>query len=290
MNKLALGTAQFGEKYGIANKIGAIHLCESKKILKIAKNNNLKFLDTAISYRGSEKILGKTDISNFKIISKLPDPPYDCSNIKSWVKEQIQKSLESLRIKSFYGILLHNSKSILGLNGKKIINSLNEIKLEGFAKKIGISIYDPSELEQVMNLINIDIIQAPLNIMDRRLETSGWLDKLFKNNIEIYTRSTFLQGLLLMPRKQIPNKFKKWSFIWDKWHSKIIENNLSATSICLAYPLSLSKIYCVIVGVDSSSHLETLLKESKKNISLKNWSFMESEDKDLINPINWSSL
>ena len=44
MNKLALGTAQFGEKYGIANKIGAIHLCESKKILKIAKNNNLNII------------------------------------------------------------------------------------------------------------------------------------------------------------------------------------------------------------------------------------------------------
>ena len=290
MTKLALGTAQFGEKYGIANKIGAIDLCESKKILKIAKNNNLEFLDTAISYKGSEKILGKTNVSNFKIISKLPNPPYDCTNIKKWVKDQIQKSLKTLRIKSFYGILLHNSKSTLGLKGKKIIESLKEIKLEGFVKKIGISIYDPSELDQVMNLMNIDIVQAPLNIMDRRLETSGWLDKLFRNNVEIYTRSTFLQGLLLMPKKKIPIKFKNWSYIWDKWHSKILENNLSAASICLAYPLSLSKVYRIIVGVDSSSHLENLLEESQKKIFLKNWSFMELEDSDLINPINWSSL
>ena len=37
-------------------------------------------------------------------------------------------------------------------------------------EKIGISIYDPSELEQLMNLFKFDIVQAPLNIIDRRLE------------------------------------------------------------------------------------------------------------------------
>ncbi len=94
---------------------------------------------------------------------------------------------------------------------------LKTIKLNGLVKKIGISIYDPSECEQVMNLARIDIVQAPLNIVDRRLVVSGWLSRLHSEEIEIHTRSVFLQGLLLMPRNKIPKIFDRWFRAWDQW-------------------------------------------------------------------------
>ena len=37
MNKLALGTAQFGLDYGISNQSGKINLSETKKIFKFAQ-------------------------------------------------------------------------------------------------------------------------------------------------------------------------------------------------------------------------------------------------------------
>ena len=59
MNKLALGTAQFGSKYGITNNRGQVEFKEAEQILKLAKNSNIDLIDTAIGYGNSEKVLGK---------------------------------------------------------------------------------------------------------------------------------------------------------------------------------------------------------------------------------------
>ena len=70
MSRLALGTAQFGLTYGIANQKGQIKFSEANKILELAKNSNIDLIDTAIVYGNSEKVLGRVNVSNFKVITK----------------------------------------------------------------------------------------------------------------------------------------------------------------------------------------------------------------------------
>ena len=287
MSKLALGTAQFGLTYGVANQKGKIEFSDVNKILKLAKNSNIDLIDTAISYGDSEKVIGDLGIIDFKLVSKLPPLPKDCSDVNSWVDKQVQSSLTRLGISSLYGLLVHRSENLLGNSGKKLINALNSIKLNGLVKKIGISIYDPSECEQVMKFTRIDIVQAPLNIVDRRLVVSGLLTKLHSEEIEIHTRSAFLQGLLLIPSNKIPKSFNKWFKVWEKWSLELKKNNLSAAEVCLLYPLSLPEIDRVIVGVDNVNQLNEIIKISKSQQSKIDWSFMISNDQMLINPTNW---
>lgn len=290
MNKLALGTAQFGFKYGIANLEGKVKISEVNKILELAKYSNIDLIDTAISYGDSEKVIGNADIKDFKFVSKLPAFPKDCSDVNSWVNKQVQSSLTRLGISSLYGLLIHRPENLLGSSGKKLINALNLIKLNGLVTKIGISIYDPSECEQVMKFTRIDIVQAPLNIVDRRLVVSGLLTKLHSEEIEIHTRSTFLQGLLLLPSNKIPKSFNKWFKIWEKWSLELKKNDLSAAEVCLLYPLSLPEVDRVIVGVDNTDQLNELIKRSKSQKPQMDCSFMISNDQMLINPSNWSKL
>ena len=47
MSKLALGTVQFGQTYGISNKFGKTNQSTVPEILKLAKKNKVKFKDTA---------------------------------------------------------------------------------------------------------------------------------------------------------------------------------------------------------------------------------------------------
>ena len=110
-------------------------------------------------------------------------------------------------------------------------------------------------------MTRFDIIQAPLNIVDRRLVTSGWLSKLHSEEIEIHTRSVFLQGLLL-PRYSIPKNFNKWASIWDKWSAELQKNNLGAAEVCLLYPLSFQEIDRVIIGVDNVNQLREIINKS----------------------------
>ena len=60
MAELCLVTVQLGKKYGINNQIGRQPtLEESFKILDTAINNNIKAIDTAPGYGGSELLLGR---------------------------------------------------------------------------------------------------------------------------------------------------------------------------------------------------------------------------------------
>ena len=72
-NKLSLGTAQFGLKYGINNKFGQVQPADVFELLNIAKNNGIDFLDSAYAYGTSESVIGKclfTNPESYKIISK----------------------------------------------------------------------------------------------------------------------------------------------------------------------------------------------------------------------------
>ncbi len=290
MSKLSLGTVQFGLNYGVSNKNGKVKYEEVKKILELAKNSNIELIDTAISYGDSEKVIGDIGINDFKFVSKLPDFPKGNFDVDTWVEKNVKSSIKRLRINSLYGLLIHKTKNLLDSNGKKLIRSLNKMKSDGLVKKIGISIYDPSECEKIFNLMRVDIVQAPLNVMDRRLITSGWLSKLNSEEVEIHTRSVFLQGLLLMSNDSIPNYFNKWSRIWHKWSSELKKNNLNPTEVCLSYIFSLPEIDHIIVGVDNAYQLKDIIKKSKSKVEQTDWSFMISNDHMLINPSNWYKL
>ncbi|CAI8265699.1 MAG: Uncharacterised protein [Gammaproteobacteria bacterium] len=99
-------------------------------------------------------------------------------------------------------------------------------------------------------------------------------------------RSAFLQGLLLMQRNAIPEKFARWDTIWDRWHAWLTQNNIKAVQACIAYPLSFPEIDRVVVGVLDLAQLRQVLSATRfaPITSLPN---IACEDENLVNPSNW---
>lgn len=290
MTKLVLGSVQFGINYGISNQKGKTNFSEVKEILNFAKKSNINLIDTAIAYGDSEEILGKTGINNFNFISKLPKIPKKCRDIDYWVQDNIEASLTKLRVQNLYGLLIHDTKDLTGAFGKKLAHSIQKIRSNGLIKKTGISIYDISEIEPALKILKLDLVQAPLNIIDRRLEISGILSKLKSLKVEVHTRSTFLQGLLLLPREKLPFQFNRWSNIWDQWFLELKKKNLDPIEVCLSYPMSLSEVDRIVIGVNNLDQLKKLIKLSKSKIFNHDFSFMISNDNLLINPTNWENI
>ena len=54
LSKLALGSANFGLVYGLANQVGKIPQTELEKILAFAKEVGIEIIDTAHAYGDSE--------------------------------------------------------------------------------------------------------------------------------------------------------------------------------------------------------------------------------------------
>lgn len=289
LSRFALGTAQFGFPYGIANQEGQVTLATAKAMLQLAEANGIDTLDTAIAYGESEACLGEVGTQGFNLVTKLPSMPEGTSNISDWVQKQISLSLLRLGVHSIYGLLLHNPGQLLGNDGKALYRSLQDLKETGKVKKIGVSIYAPDELEMITPQYQFDLIQAPFNLVDHRLYSSGWLKKLKDCGIEIHTRSAFLQGLLLMSKAAIPAKFSPWNNLFDRWHEWLTHQGRSAVQACLAFPLAFPEIDRVVVGAESVGQLEQIISAEGTVIN-DELPDLCCTDEDLINPSRWSRL
>lgn len=287
MNKrLALGTVQFGLPYGISNQTGQVSIIEAAAILDAARDAGLDTLDTAIAYGESEQRLGAIGMQQWRVVSKLPALPDPSIDVADWVSESVSGSLERLGLSRLYGLLLHSSAALLEPQGDALYGALSELKDQGKVGKIGVSIYDPQELDSLPQRYKLDLVQAPFNVVDRRLSVSGWLDRLHVAGVEVHTRSAFLQGLLLMDVAKRPAGFSRWQPLWDGWHRFLAEHDLTALQACLSFALSHPQIDRVVIGVLSAQQLHEILESVKATLVVPSKDFM-SDDLDLINPSSW---
>lgn len=285
--KLALGTAQFGMDYGIANRGGRVPQDEIAAILTRARSGGIDTLDTAIAYGESESALGKCGLAGWRIITKLGPVPEDHPDAGAWVAEQIRGSLQRLGVTSLYGVLLHSPGQLLESRGGEILSALETTKRDGLARKTGISIYDPSELDGLRDRFQPDIVQAPFNILDRRLIESGWMRRMEQSGIEVHVRSIFLQGLLLMGADERPRSFQRWDGLWASWHGWLQETGLTPLEACVRHALSFPQISRVVAGVDSLRHLEEICNAAHGDAPDLP-SSMHTDDIDLLNPSKWT--
>ena len=287
--KIELGTVQFGIPYGIANSKGQVEKKEAKNILDYAKRSGINSIDTAIAYGTSEKCLGEIGLDGFQVITKLPEIPHNYGNLKHWILKHIKNSLSTLSVESLSGLLLHRPSQLLDSDKKELWSILLQLKADGFVKKIGFSIYTPDELDNLWDLYKPDLIQAPYSIFDRRLHTSGWLERLYNENVEVHIRSIFLQGLLLLNKNTRPKKFNKWLGLWNQWDDWLDGNNITALQAAVSFSISDNRITKVTVGVDSLDQLKEIISASNSNIN-KFPQDLNIGDTKLLNPSEWASL
>ena len=291
MNKLGLGTVQFGLDYGVSTSEGRVPSNEVTSILNYASDKRIEMLDTAPSYGESEKVLGSNLVNNFKIVTKTQNiaaPKVSSSDVKL-IDKIFMKSLKNLNINCAYGLLVHDVRDLLKFGSEKLYGLLTVLKKEQKIRKLGVSIYDKGQLESILDLYDIDLVQLPLNILDRRLIDSDILTRLKNRGVEIHVRSVFLQGLLLMPKNQIPDKFVRWKQTWNIWHEWLADNEISALEASLRYAVAFPEVSKVLVGVESLNQLKEIsraldgaLPDLPENLQI--------DDIDLLNPTNWSNL
>ena len=266
LNKLSLGTVQFGLNYGIANKIGQISREDVFKILEFAHKEGIDTLDTAYSYGESEEIIGqfisKSD-RNFNIISKAPNA------------SAITETLSRLKQTKIYGYLAHNPQDL---------KELEAVKQKGLVNKIGISVYNPEELNY-----NVDIVQAPYNIFDQRFEE--YFPILKEKNIEIHTRSAFLQGLFFLEMDRIDKDFKPAKEVIEKLHHISLDCKIPIHALCLGFVLLNPFIDKVIIGVDSIEQLKENIHSVQCLDRVRNiYELLKSlkfHNEEVILPYNW---
>ena len=287
MPKIAIGTANFGMQYGVANSQGKLSKNSVAEILGLAKSLGVTCLDTANAYGESQKVLGEFGVRDWRVVSKISSIPRDCEDVRSFVRAEIDLILTSLNLSEFDTVLVHNPKDLMGNVSEIVYEELQKAKSRGQVEKIGVSIYDPSDLESITSQFQLDVVQAPINVFDNRLQDSGWLDRLASMGVEVHARSVFLQGVLLSAIAQNNDFFKPWKTTFEKWNRFAESSGTSAMMNCIKHVNSYDKVTFAVVGVDSAQNLSEVFDAFSARPQRINEDIF-GVDSQLINPARWS--
>ena len=278
-------------EYGSPNNEKNLCRGEIERILNFAKTLRVRVLDTAPCYGDSEQVIGDAlgNYSNhFLITTKTP---HISSAIKGmqrakFVKDCFTESLLRMHQSSVYGLLVHEMDGFLK-DGQPIYDAMCELKAKKMVNKIGVSIYNCEEIERVLASYEIDLIQAPISILDQRLVRSGYLCELIETGIEVHVRSIFLKGLVFYSPQNLPPYFDGIREQLTRFHSKLHEQGITPLQAAVRYVDSLSQSGTALYGVNTKLQLEQIF-QAKKCAADMSWAqeFAIDEPK-YVNPSHW---
>ena len=163
------------------------------------------------------------------------------------------------------------------------------LKKSKIIEKIGLSIYNPNELDLYLKNYNFEIVQAPLNIFDRRIINSGWLKKINEKGIEFFARSIFLQGLLIKDINKIDKFFSPYKKKFEKFEIWTQKLNISKVEACIRFVNSYREVDKVIVGINNKMHFFENYKFLKKDKLIVPNS-LEIKSGKILNPKLWKKV
>jgi aryl-alcohol dehydrogenase-like predicted oxidoreductase len=272
INKLGIGTVQFGLDYGISNQVGKTTKLMVEQILSYCEQIGINTLDTANAYGDSEKVLGQVGCNNFNVITKfIANSETECNRV-------FLESLSNLNTNYLYGLLSHNVPQLI--QKPEIWNAMLKLKQENKVLKIGFSFDKHAEIDAIKRTTIIpDIIQIPYNIIDNRfIEIANYYKQ---KGTEIHSRSTFLQGLFFCNSDSFGAYFNPLKTLIKELQDS--SNNLAAD--LLNYCLNNEIIDKVIIGVNNQNQLKEIINnlENANGINIK----LPIINESLLAPSNW---
>lgn len=292
LERIGIGTAQFGMDYGISNTVGKTQENDISVILEDARRGGVRYIDTASLYGNAEETLGclLPSESVFRIVTKLGYLPRGNERlIEKAAIELFNASLHKMRRESLYALLAHSADDLLSPGGERLWSVFQQLKQQGKVHKIGVSVYIPEEVELLLERYPLDLVQIPLNLLDQRMLKSGILHKMHKRGVEIHSRSCFLQGLLLMNPETLDPFFVTAQDRLLKLHKVCKECGCTPLESALSFVLAVKEIDCVVIGMNSSAQFSEILAAVSKPFPREQIDFSRFavDAPEIVEPRNW---
>ena len=239
-----LGCAQIGMNYGITNNTGLLNEKDALSLLVKAVKLGITHFDTAQCYGRSEYLLNKLKNlhPHITIITKTKN------NTKSNINYDF--------------LLTHSYDSYNGTFD-------------------GCSVYNVKEAINVMKR-GAKIVQIPINILDGQWFNEEFIRLKYKNDVKIYARSIFLQGILLSDYSKWPKDSEQ---IYDK-----LQKLKPSVELCMSYVNSIPWIDYIVIGVDNEEQLANNVNiwNNMDNIDyIKIMNYIGDIDNNIIDPRKW---
>ena len=278
--QLVLGTAQVDPSYGIARNLDSCNPIW-EEIFAEAAGNGFNALDTASLYPGAHEVIGASSWEG-EIHTKVASVSSAAHDLRI-AKEKLGR--EELDVVYFHR-LTRGDKS-----EQNIRDSAREL-LQSGARAVGVTIYDITEFEFMLEMEEISHVQIPLNALDQRF-LGRPLETLQKYGKKIIARSILLQGILVAPepvrsRPRYPLPLIEQA---QYFQNEATDAGLTPLQLAISFVKSLSGINGVVLGSESVNQVRELgsaWRHDNEDVAKKiDFEKFSVSDESALDPRSW---
>lgn len=258
LDRLALGTAQLGMPYGVANRTGQPDASVAAGIVRTAWEAGVRYFDTAQAYGNSEDVLGQALRSagatpTAHVVTKLhPKIQMDDPGL---IRTAVESSLASLRVPSLWGLFLHDERSLDHWESH-LRQPLRHFIDQGVVAHLGVSVYSPDRAFQAIGTRDLTSVQVAANIFDRRLLRRHFFTQAADAGRTVFIRSVFLQGLALLAPAELPARMAFAHNAVTAFQSFCARHHVTPAQFAIDYIRQRTGPHAILVmGVDSTAQM-----------------------------------
>lgn len=266
LSQISLGTVQFGMNYGIANEGGQPSTEKSFGMLDCALKLGITSLDTARAYGTAEDVLGeyfkanpqeKMPFITSKLVVKDPITVSD-KEIEKGMYESVETSLKKLGVDSLDCLLLHRGGGYLLGDCKKVVaKTFEKLVNEGYTKMAGVSIYEPEEVDAMLQNDVYRAVQLPMSLFDQQWIEKGYIRKLKEADALVFVRSVFLQGLFFLNPDEITDplllEYAKPYIL--KLHEFCKKSGMTIAEFAISFIRDIDGVTSLVLGADTEAQV-----------------------------------
>lgn len=139
--------------------------------------------------------------------------------------------------------------------GKIVSHTLKKLKAEGLIDKVGVSVYHPEEVEEMLKDNLYEAVQIPMNLFDQRMKSKGIIQKLKDKNIIVFVRSVFLQGLFFLDPENLPKKVQIAKEPLLLLRELAEKENMNIAQLAIAYVRDVEGVSSLVLGVETPEQI-----------------------------------
>jgi len=277
--------------YGVANRLGRPDQDQALRMVGVFVENGGRWFDTARAYGDSEAVLGQClrelgVVEEVCIVTKLARRDLRSADAARAAARESQSHLGTRP----WAILLHN-EDLLDEWEHGVGETMRRLRRESLTGHLGVSVYSVERARQALEIEDLDVLQLPGSVFDRRMLRAGVLEKARRCGVMVFIRSVYLQGLALMKADSVPPHLSFACQALSAYAEFCREQGLERDAFALAYA---RQRYggTTIVGAESASQVKRncrLVKEGAiPDGLLEAWDRVWPEDHEkLIDPSRW---
>ncbi len=295
LSKLMLGTVQFGLDYGIANRRGQPTYGEVLDIIACAHQGGVNCLDTAAAYGTSEEVIGKAlrelgirdEMTVVTKVCHLKEDRFSARRVReATVEKSVRTSCERLGLETLPVCLFHHEVP------PDFFGALLKMRKKGLVAHVGASMVLPENGVRCLAETPAEALQVPFNLMDARFQRAGGFAAVHARGTALFTRSVYLQGLVVMPEEAIIPELRQVVPVRRRLAALAAEAGMELAELALRYVLGTQGVTSVLVGVDTVGQM-------RENIALFDKGPLPDDlqeavrkavpplPESLLNPANW---